>query len=297
MSEYSKFPLVSITVITYNSSKYIIETLESIKNQTYQNIELIVSDDCSKDNTVFIVKDWIEKNKDRFVDTQLITSPENTGIPANKNRALSVVKGIWLKSIAGDDLLLENCIKENIEYSATNPDATIIASNLKVINENGEQINDHLQNEFCLNLSAKQQYKRILRYYFLSSPGIFLKTDVIKENNYYNESYRWIEDYPFYLKVLKSGNKIYYLPSYTVKYRVHSKSITSNVSYNKKENSFVNDTRMFLKNEIMKGCLEERLFLSYILRNLQYINNKYNKIKPLRIKFYQILNLMLIKIP
>lgn len=296
MSENSKFPLVSITVITYNSSKYIIETLESIKNQTYQNIELIVSDDCSKDNTVFIVKDWIEKNKDRFVDTQLITSSENTGIPANKNRALSVVKGIWLKSIAGDDLLLENCIKENIEYTATNPEARIIASNLKVINENGEQINEQLQNEFCLKLTVKQQYERILRYFFLLSPGIFLKTDVIKENNYYNETYRWIEDYPFYLKVLKAGNKIYYLNSFTVKYRIHSKSIIFSSSTKKGNNGFALDSRTFLKNEIINNCWKEKLYLTYILRKSQYFNSKYNFIKPLKIKCFEILNFLLIKI-
>ena len=59
-------PLVSIIVITYNSSKYVLETLESAKAQTYQNIELIVTDDCSNDNTVEICRKWIEENKERF---------------------------------------------------------------------------------------------------------------------------------------------------------------------------------------------------------------------------------------
>ncbi len=56
-------PLVSIIVITYNSSKYVLETLESAKAQTYQNIELIVSDDGSTDNTIEICKIWIEKTR------------------------------------------------------------------------------------------------------------------------------------------------------------------------------------------------------------------------------------------
>ena len=55
----NKFPLVSVVIITYNSEKTIIETLESIKNQTYKNIELIISDDFSKDNTVEICKQCI----------------------------------------------------------------------------------------------------------------------------------------------------------------------------------------------------------------------------------------------
>ena len=76
-------PLVSITVITYNSAKYVIETLESAKAQTYQNIELIISDDHSTDNTVKDCRQWIEKNKEWFIRTVLITIPENTGVPAN----------------------------------------------------------------------------------------------------------------------------------------------------------------------------------------------------------------------
>ncbi len=110
-------PLVSIIVITYNSSKYVLETLESTKNQTYQNIELIVSDDCSTDNTFEICRSWIEQNKERFVRTQLVTSNKNTGIAPNCNRGLKMAQGEWVKLIAGDDILLAHCIKKNVGYT------------------------------------------------------------------------------------------------------------------------------------------------------------------------------------
>jgi len=97
--------LVSIVVITYNSSKYVLETLESCKNQTYKNIELIISDDASKDNTVKLCQNWIEKNKKRFFRTELITTIKNTGIPSNCNRGVRASKGEWVKLIAGDDVL------------------------------------------------------------------------------------------------------------------------------------------------------------------------------------------------
>lgn len=80
--------LVSCTVLSYNSAKTILETLESIKAQTYQNIELIVSDDCSKDNTVELCRQWIAVNKNRFVRVVLLTVKENTGVCANGNRAI-----------------------------------------------------------------------------------------------------------------------------------------------------------------------------------------------------------------
>ena len=109
-------PLVSVPVVTYNSSKYVLETLESIKAQTYQNIELIVSDDCSTDDTVEICRKWIEENANRFVRTELITSPTNTGISANLNRAEAACRGEWVKPIAGDDLLLPDCIDICVNY-------------------------------------------------------------------------------------------------------------------------------------------------------------------------------------
>lgn len=88
-----KQPLFSIIIITYNSSKYVLETLESAKKQTYQNIELVVSDDCSGDDTIKLCAQWIEDNKHRFIRATLVFSQENTGIAANCNRGLKTAKG------------------------------------------------------------------------------------------------------------------------------------------------------------------------------------------------------------
>jgi len=133
-------PLVSIIVITYNSSKYVLETLESAKAQTYQNIELIVTDDCSTDDTVEICGNWIEKNKERFVRTELVKSDTNTGIAPNCNRGLKVAKGEWVKYIAGDDILFSDCINQNINYILSNPTASFIFSDLKIIGEKYREV-------------------------------------------------------------------------------------------------------------------------------------------------------------
>ena len=106
-----KMPLVSVAVITYNSSKYVLDTLESIKAQTYKNIELIISDDSSTDNTMQLCKDWCDQNKDRFVRIQVIEPEKNTGVAANCNRAEAACEGDWVKLIAGDDMLLPDCIE------------------------------------------------------------------------------------------------------------------------------------------------------------------------------------------
>jgi len=71
--------LVSIIVVTYNSSKFITETLNSVSNQTWEDIELIITDDCSEDDTIEICRKWLKKNKDRFSSVQIKT-PESQRI-------------------------------------------------------------------------------------------------------------------------------------------------------------------------------------------------------------------------
>jgi alpha-1,3-rhamnosyltransferase len=225
-------PLVSVTVLTYNSSKYVLETLESIKAQTYQNIELIISDDCSTDNTVEICRNWLDENKERFVATHLIASPVNTGIPANKNRALSKCKGEWTKGIAGDDMLLMNCIENNISIILNNPNINILQTNLNYY-ENAFSQDKFLRTSnvqdntfFKDGVTAKQQLIMNLYRNRILAPSIFIKTDVIRKVGGYDEDIPLIEDLPFWVKVAKHGYKIDYSEIITVNYRLHNKSVT-----------------------------------------------------------------------
>lgn len=228
-------PLVSVVVITYNSSKYVLETLESAKNQTYQNIELIVSDDCSTDDTVAVCRDWIEKNKGRFVRTKLIESEINTGIPANCNRGYKEAKGEWVKGIAGDDILVVDGIESFIcQY---NGEDYIVAGNYQSFKTSpaGERL---LYKEVELlgrmvkiyNSPVKHQYETMLRECFVNAPSVIIKRNLFNLIGYFDESYRMMEDRPFWLKCLSNGYKIGYIPVLMTYYRKAQGSITSNVT-------------------------------------------------------------------
>lgn len=108
--------LVSVIVLSYRSAETIVETLDSIKNQTYPNIELIVTDDASPDNTVQVVRKWIAENKGALASIKLITSDKNTGLPANINRGLKVAKGTYYKGIAGDDYMTKDAIESYVQF-------------------------------------------------------------------------------------------------------------------------------------------------------------------------------------
>lgn len=228
-------PLVSVVIITYNSSKYVLETLESAKNQTYQNIELIVSDDCSTDDTVAICRGWLEKNEGRFVRTKLITSPVNTGIPVNCNRGYKEAKGEWVKGIAGDDILVVNGIENFIgEY---NGEDYIVAGNYQKFKTSpaGERLLykaveplDRIVKIY--NSPVKHQYEKMLRECFVNAPSVIIRRNLFNLIGYFDESYRMMEDRPFWLKCLSNGYKIGYIPVLMTYYRKDQGSVTSNVT-------------------------------------------------------------------
>lgn len=222
-------PLVSVIIITYKSAKYVLETLESVKAQSWKNIELIISDDASPDNTVQLCEDWIKNNRNCFSETKIITVDKNTGISSNCNRGIRAANGEWLKLIAGDDVLLENCIKDNLEYSKCFPEAAFIVSDLQEIDENGKLLRENVINEGLIFFANRQSNKKQLKAYsrwpaFLNSPSFFCKKDLMEIIGYCDEEFKIYEDMCMIFKIIDKDIKIHYLNKPTVKYRIHQNS-------------------------------------------------------------------------
>ena len=119
-------PLISVIILTYNSSSTVLETLDSVFVQSYKRIELIISDDSSKDSTVELCNNWISLNRSRFESCKVVTSATNTGVTLNVNRGVKECKGEWIKILGGDDLFLSNAISDVVDYIT--PDKDIIVS-------------------------------------------------------------------------------------------------------------------------------------------------------------------------
>lgn len=237
-------PLVTIGVLTYNSSKYVLETLESAKAQTYKNIELIISDDCSTDNTVELCREWVEKNKERFVRCEILTVEKNTGIPANCNRRLRASKGEWSKGVAGDDILAPDCVENFINFVKENPEAEWVNSQVQFFNavfrkENLTTLLDESHYPFYdKGRTAEEQYNILLRGNPIHAPGVFLKKKVLDSVGGYDERFPFIEDHPLWLKLTKKGNMCYYMKKRTVFYRLHDSSVFASKNKGTLFNSF-----------------------------------------------------------
>lgn len=226
-----KQPLVSVCVICYNSSDTVLETLDSIKDQSYSNLELIITDDCSTDKTVEICNQWIANNKKRFVDAFVVTTKNNTGQSANYNRAVKKAKGEWVKTIDGDDTLMPTCIDDLVRYACEKNSDIVFSKMLPFGNleDTGVVACKNLSKVFDY-LSERERLILLTHFNYLPSPGSFIKLDLFKRIGYFDESIPFLEDWPFWVKTMKCCGRISYLDKETVNYRIHGESVSQKKS-------------------------------------------------------------------
>lgn len=224
-------PLVSVAVVTYNSSKTVLETLDSIYNQTYPNLELIVSDDCSPDNTVEICREWIETHKDRFVRTELLTFEKNTGVSANMNRGADACRGEWVKDIAGDDILLPDCVDTYVDYVGEHPEAVCVFSRVEVFGDNNEEVYGFVHNIFdysFFELPIEDQYIWMITKGTQPIPAatfFYHRERMMSLGVSNDERIPFLEDWPKWIRLLEKKIRFSFIDQPLVKYRVSENSL------------------------------------------------------------------------
>lgn len=238
-------PLVSVPVITYNSSKTVVETLDSIYNQTYPKLELIVSDDCSTDNTVEICRSWIESHKDRFIRTKLLTVEKNTGVSANMNRAEASCQGEWVKPIAGDDLLLPGCIEVYVQFAKKHLELVYAFSKVEVFGSNSlivEKFSNVIFDYSFFDLPIEKQFDWLITKSFQPIPAatsFYNRKKVIELGIDYDERIPMLDDWPRWIRLLEKGVRFYFIDDCLTRYRVSESSICSGMLYSEKFNASI----------------------------------------------------------
>ncbi len=138
-------PKVSVVIPTYNQERFIDETLRSVLNQTYSNLQIIISDDASTDGTIKIIRELAEQDK----RIELLLSTVNQGIPANFNKAFDAVKGKYVCFLGGDDLMYPEILEKQLKFLEENSDFGLVQSDMdlydldekkvvKKLSDNGE---------------------------------------------------------------------------------------------------------------------------------------------------------------
>lgn len=212
-------PKISVIMSSYNRTQYIKEAIESILNQTYQDFELIIIDDCSKKETQDVIEQYA-KNDERII---FLKNDRNIGQALTRNRGLEIAKGDYIAILDDDDISLPTRFEKQVEYMDKNPD--IILSGTDIETFGGNEISSS-----WVDLFDPEIISVLINFYnpFCASTLMF-RNNFIKEHNIkYDNSVCHVEDYDLYRQILVAGGKISNLPQMLVKYRVHKQSVTQN---------------------------------------------------------------------
>jgi len=224
--------LVSICIPTYEGDKYLQEALDSVKKQTYKNIEVIISDDDSKDTTLSIC----EKFKKEVDFPVFIYRHKPNGIGANWNHCIRKANGDYIKFLFQDDVLQSNCIEKQVLASqdsclkAICSKRTIINDN-SIIVEDGDWFAKYGDLQKNINFGDKSVYvfeKKDLKslpylvYNQFGEPDTFLYSkDLFKELGFFNEKYNQILDLEYTYRILKK-HPIGLMKDNLLSFRVHT---------------------------------------------------------------------------
>ena len=202
--------LVSIIMPSYNTAKYISDSIESIQAQTYTNWELIIVDDCSTDNSIEIIQSF---NDSRII---LLKNQKNSGAAISRNYALREAKGKWIAFLDSDDTWapekLEKQVKfmEDNNYSFTFTDYRICLNGewLPYINTGPDVVNKRMMYDYCYFSTITVMYNR-------EKIGLIQVADIRKNN-----------DYAMWLQAIEKSNA-YRLPECLSYYIKHDGSVSS----------------------------------------------------------------------
>lgn len=249
--------LVSICIPTYNGSEFIAEAMESAIVQTYPKLEIVVSDDASKDETLQLIESYKHKTKHPIY----IHNHEPSGIGANWNNCLRHARGRYIKFLFQDDILLPTCIQEMVEILENDNSVALVASKREFIvepsflNEDSEKwIEVYGDLQRMLNLPIDNNISYIDASLFRSieffrsplnkigEPSVVLfKKEIIQEFGFFRENLKQVLDYEFFYRLLKKY-RIAVVNKELVQFRLHDKQTTF---INKDNNSYGVDHAIF----------------------------------------------------
>lgn len=214
--------LVTVLMATYNAETFISDTIDSILNQTYSNLQIIIIDDASTDSTLEILKCYAQ-NDSRI---EIIDKTQNENICCAINDALPRIKGEYIASIGHDDIWYMEKIEKQIEYMERNPNCGVCFSFCDIINDLGDiwpEDGDkaELYKLFNVENRSRVEWQRQLLYknnVFCAPSSVIRKECICNRSRIYDYTYIQLQDYALWLDILKSWN-IYIMPEKLVHYR------------------------------------------------------------------------------
>ncbi len=210
--------LISIIVPVFNAENFIEETMDCVRAQTYPDWELLLVEDCSSDNTVTLIRQYMEKTQDPRI--RLIRQPSNMGAAKARNRGVKEANGRYISYLDADDLWMPEKLEKELAFMKEKG-AAFAFTGYEFADENGKGMGK------VVHVPAKLTYRQAL-----SNTTIFTTTVMFDLEQLSKEQLEMpvikSEDTALWFRVLRSGVTAYGLDENLVKYRRPGKSLSSN---------------------------------------------------------------------
>ena len=201
-------PLVTVICLCYNHANFVIEALESVLNQTYSNVELLIVDDFSTDNSVKVIENWLKQHP----EIPFIVNIKNQGNTKTFNKCLKLAKGEYIIDLAADDVLKLDCIANQLKgfEETAHKNVGFIYGNAELISEDGSFINDYFKTDTNRKRIQSQPTGDIYIGLLngnnnLCSISSLVKREVFETLNGYDENLAY-EDYDFWIRAARIYN-------------------------------------------------------------------------------------------
>lgn len=228
-----KESLVSIVMPVYNVESYIGYSLKSVLHQSYTDIELIIVDDGSQDQSIEIAKKILNNEDIKYS----IISQRNSGLGMARNSGLQEASGSWICFLDSDDALHPAAIEEMVA-SGENENADIVFSRFQYVTSHEDA--DLLRHEYQTYCYDGQMIQEafLLRDKVILAPGTLYKTDFLRKNNLKFERIPWSEDQQFIWNILRVAKKVIYVDAPFYVYLQRQNSIMSSTHVKKMIESY-----------------------------------------------------------
>ncbi len=207
---------ISVIMPVYNGADYLVDAVDSIIGQTYQDFELVIINDCSTDDTEEIIQSYHDK---RIV---YLKNEENLGVARTLNRGLDIAKGEYIARMDADDIARPERLLIQKDYMESHPEVDVLATSSQSFNEAGVLFEGHTSTD-----------EEILKLDFLFSCGICHPTVMMKRetlerlNLRYDHDFNKVEDYDLWCRMIDLGCVIRSIDKILLDHRLHANQVTS----------------------------------------------------------------------
>ena len=264
-----KKPLVSVCIPIFNNEDYIKETVLSIIEQSYVNIELIIVDDSSKDKSIEIVKQLIKSYPGKRI--KLYENEKNLGMVGNWNKCLSLCTGKYIRLICADDRIDSSLIEK--EVTILESDETLVATSTDsiFIDSNGKNKGPYKRYKKSGAVFGEEIVRASFAHRDLYGPplAILFRKSVYDKTGGFDERFNFILDYDFFTKLFLQGN-VFVQHAPLTYFRIRHDSNTGKVLNGEKGQTYLMEHEMLYRKYADRLNLTEKQINRYVLHRKIY---------------------------